>query len=301
MTKPESEIKLDFKTEGSSIDWDKAEREPKKKQKIQGQNLLDLRAMIECLRDQLGLIKTDKFHLDVDIKLLRGELEKAQASNRKNSQEKEKTIRNLNIKSDDLKQQIKKRNNRIEEFATALDLKEEQIVELSTVSKSEISDMRAALNSANEKISELDDNLKSAIGNLNSKEEEISNLNEIIKDLVMEKGKAETELQEFKDLYDLQRDTKIRELRKEIEEKDILIQTQSSDLKEANEQLEILKPPDLDKMGFPSEERITCPICGAVGKDIRSVEDRKKVLYHAGLKTMYSKKNICLKCGYEDF
>jgi len=49
-------------------------------------------------------------------------------------------------------------------------------------------------------------------------------------------------------------------------------------------------------------ERKMCPMCGAVGKDLREVEDRRpsRRMYRISTGTfMYPKKNYCKKCGYE--
>ena len=45
--------------------------------------------------------------------------------------------------------------------------------------------------------------------------------------------------------------------------------------------------------------RIMCPMCGAVDRDIKTIEDRSKVLTYIGHIPMYAKKNVCKKCGYE--
>jgi len=49
-------------------------------------------------------------------------------------------------------------------------------------------------------------------------------------------------------------------------------------------------------------KRKECPMCGAVGKDLKEVEDKRpeKRLYRIGTYNfMYPKKNVCKKCGYE--
>jgi len=49
-----------------------------------------------------------------------------------------------------------------------------------------------------------------------------------------------------------------------------------------------------------SYERKMCPMCGAVGKDLREEVDKTKVLYRIDTYNfMYGKKNVCKKCGYE--
>ncbi len=44
--------------------------------------------------------------------------------------------------------------------------------------------------------------------------------------------------------------------------------------------------------------RRQCPNCGAVGFDIKEVEDRSKIVSYIP-KPIYAKKNVCSKCGYE--
>jgi len=84
-----------------------------------------------------------------------------------------------------------------------------------------------------------------------------------------------------------------------ISEKDQTLESTTAHLSEVESELETLKPPDIGAGGFTSEERITCPMCGAVGHDIKTVEDKGKVLSYVGHIPMYAKKNVCKKCGYE--
>ncbi|MFW9824953.1 MAG: hypothetical protein ACFFE4_18575, partial [Candidatus Thorarchaeota archaeon] len=97
----------------------------------------------------------------------------------------------------------------------------------------------------------------------------------------------------------LQKDTKIQELTDSVEKKEHEIEATTAHLSEVESELEELKPPDIGSGGFASEERITCPMCGAVGGDIKSVEDKSKVLSYVGHIPMYAKKHVCKKCGYE--
>ena len=93
--------------------------------------------------------------------------------------------------------------------------------------------------------------------------------------------------------------SKIEELNATISEKDALLGSQKAHLDEVESELGELKPPEISSGGFVSEERITCPMCGSVGSDIKSVEDKSKVLSYVGHIPMYAKKNVCKKCGYE--
>ncbi|MFX1488217.1 MAG: hypothetical protein ACFFBI_03655, partial [Promethearchaeota archaeon] len=74
--------------------------------------------------------------------------------------------------------------------------------------------------------------------------------------------------------------------------KEEVLESTTSHLSEVESELETLKPPDIGAGGFASEERITCPnlnripvlkvLCGAVGHDIKTVEDKGKVLSYVG-------------------
>jgi len=97
----------------------------------------------------------------------------------------------------------------------------------------------------------------------------------------------------------LQRDTHIQELDSNIGAKEKLIEAQTAHLDEVEVELDELKPPEMGTGGFASEERITCPMCGSVGRDVKQIEDKTKVLSYVGHIPMYAKKNVCKKCGYE--
>lgn len=45
--------------------------------------------------------------------------------------------------------------------------------------------------------------------------------------------------------------------------------------------------------------RLTCPMCGAVGNDIKTVIDRSKTVDFVQGNPIYARKHICKKCGYE--
>jgi chromosome segregation ATPase len=97
----------------------------------------------------------------------------------------------------------------------------------------------------------------------------------------------------------LQRDNQVQELSNALSEKEKNLESASAHLQEVESELEELKPPEIGAGGFASDERITCPMCGAVGTDIKTVEDKHKVLSYVGHIPMYAKKHVCKKCGYE--
>jgi uncharacterized C2H2 Zn-finger protein len=122
-------------------------------------------------------------------------------------------------------------------------------------------------------------NLKTEVANLTSRVEELKNKNEELTKSLSE------------------RDLKLEELNKSLEDKEKIIGDQKAILEKAETELSALKP--AEPVDYSGEERLVCPRCGAVGKDIKSEEDRNKVLGYVGHKPMYGKKNVCKKCGYD--
>ena len=49
----------------------------------------------------------------------------------------------------------------------------------------------------------------------------------------------------------------------------------------------------------PYRYRATCPKCHAVGKNIRTIDDKEMILGHYGSIPIYAKKYECKKCGYD--
>ena len=189
---------------------------------------------------------------------------------------------NLTIENDNQMKQLEKNNNRANELATYLEEKEKDLLEISTTSRYEISTLKSALDTANGKISELENNLRSTISNIDSKDEELIKLKFTVKEKDMKKSILESEINHLKDShdsYDIQKESEIQELKGVIDEKDDLITAQSIRLKEVEEKLELLKPPELGTLDF---SRTICPSCEAVGKNIKSVDDKNKVIGYIG-------------------
>ena len=120
-------------------------------------------------------------------------------------------------------------------------------------------------------------NLKSEISNLTSKVEELTSKNEEITKSLSEK------------------ESKLGELSKSLEEKEKVIGEQKAHFEKVETELSALKP--VEPTAHTSEDRLMCPSCGAVGKDIKTEEDRSKILGYIGHKPMYSKQNVCKKCS----
>jgi hypothetical protein len=85
----------------------------------------------------------------------------------------------------------------------------------------------------------------------------------------------------------------------QVSEKEQVLESTTAHLTEVESELDELKPPEIGAGGFASDERITCPMCGAVGSNIKVIEDKTKVLSYVGHIPMYAKKHVCKKCGYE--
>ena len=157
--------------------------------------------------------------------------------------------------------------------------------------KSTITNLESTLNETNSSMSSNQDEinkLKSENEDLSSKlsaaQQDVSTLN--------------SQLSELNNTL-LQRDTQIQELNDALTEQEQTIESTTAHLKEVESELDELKPPEIGAGGFTSDERITCPMCGAVGQDIKTVEDKSKVLSYVGHIPMYAKKHVCKKCGYE--
>ncbi|MHA1321149.1 MAG: coiled-coil domain-containing protein, partial [Promethearchaeota archaeon] len=138
----------------------------------------------------------------------------------------------------------------------------------------------------------------------NSKEQtdkltaEIQELNNKLSATQDENTNLNSQLMELNNIL-LQKDTKIQELTDNIDSKEKLVDAQTARLEEVETELGELKPPELGSGGFATEERTTCPMCGAVGHNIKQIEDKTKVLSYVGHIPMYAKKHVCKKCGYE--
>ena len=130
---------------------------------------------------------------------------------------------------------------------------------------------------------------------LNTEIQELNNMLTITQD---EKADLKSLLVELNNTL-LQKDTKIQEFSELLGEKENLIGAQKSHIEELESDLDELKPPMEEKSSYSYETRIICPMCQAVGKDIREVEDKKTILYYRGGIPIYAKKYVCKKCGYE--
>ena len=132
----------------------------------------------------------------------------------------------------------------------------------------------------------------------NSLNKEIDDLKNKISIVEEENAKLTSQLVELNNLL-LQKDSEIEELNKTVSKKDKFIEEQTAHLEKLKAKLFVLEPSEILTDDITTEERIKCVNCGAVGKDIKVVEDKSKVLSYMGNIPMYAKKHVCKKCGFE--
>lgn len=132
----------------------------------------------------------------------------------------------------------------------------------------------------------------------NSLNTEIDDLKNKISIVEEENAKLTSQLAELNNLL-LQKDSEIEELNKTISKKDKFIEEQTAHLEKLKAKLFVLEPPEMLTDDITTEGRIKCVRCGAVGKDIKGVEDKSKILSYMGNIPMYARKHVCKKCGYE--
>lgn len=132
----------------------------------------------------------------------------------------------------------------------------------------------------------------------NSLKKEIEDLKNKISIVEEKNAKLTSQLVELNDLL-LQKDSVIEELNKTISKKDKFIEEQTAHLEKLKAKLIVLEPPEILTDDVTTEVRVKCVNCGAVGKDIKVVEDKSKILSYMGNIPMYAKKHVCKKCGFE--
>ena len=206
---------------------------------------------------------------DLDDKVLKGLQHKVDEANAEASNAKEQLAK----KQEDLANLVKDRdelNTKYEGKVAELDGKVNKIEKLNT----EVFDLKKTITLNVDEINKSNaetNTLKAQIEDLNKKNEELTN--------------SLTE-----------KDSNIKELNDALVEKDNIIDIQNAKIEKAETEITALQP--AAPKTYTSEDRLMCPSCGAVGRDIKAEEDKTKVLSYVGHKPLYAKKNICKKCGY---
>jgi len=131
--------------------------------------------------------------------------------------------------------------------------------------------------------------------------------NKVSQQFKIEKINLEAQLKNLSE----QKESEFKNLESALIEKNKLVKAQSLHIEEIEKELEELKAPEvekelenskhleLEKSYYPYENRIICPKCESRGKNVRTVNDRKKVLSWYDNKPMYAKKYVCIKCNYD--
>ncbi|MFX1346981.1 MAG: coiled-coil domain-containing protein, partial [Promethearchaeota archaeon] len=280
------------------IDWIKIEEEPSKRYKIQGQFLLDLQAKSEILKEKLEELDEKIIDMKNENQSIAEELEQTQETNKKGLEEKEELIRELELQTENLKIKFENSNRTNNNLSDLLKKKEAAILEVSTTSDQKISRKDSELENAYNKISALESTLNNIKNESASKDEEIGKFTLLIKELEEVKDKLNLELIEKTEML-AEKNSIIKELNEDLDEKNNEIESQTKQLQECKDKLEEFKPPDITSGTFSYDNRIICPNCGAVGKHIEKVDDKKKVLSYIGSIPMYAKKYVCKNCTYE--
>ena len=179
--------------------------------------------------------------------------------------------------------------------------------------EAEINELKDTLFKKNSELEETQSKLSDLVsksGNLERLDSEIYDLKKTVTLKNDELNKLRAEMDEFKpkiaeltkNNVELKRDlaekeSKINELTEALSEKEKELNEKTSKLEKVETELSALKP--TAPTAYTSEERLICPNCGARGKDLKVEEDKSKVLGYVGHSPLYSKINVCKKCGYK--
>jgi len=300
-----------------TIDWSKAEEKLDKKQAVEGKILLELRGKSDYLKEKLEEANENLFQSKEKLHSLSEDHEKSKAINRRDIKEKEETINNLKIEIDEVRIELEKHSSKVSEIESLLKEKEQKLLLITNSSRSEISRITSELEDASRKISEIENDLNRSISNNNAKDEEIrrltgkteelSQLTGLIEELETEKNNLKAQLKNLSE----QKESEIQNLERSLDEKNKLLEGKAIHIEKVEKELDRLEPPeveiklenlkplDLGTSAYPYETRIICPMCPAVGKNIREVDDKERILSYLGNIPMYAKKYVCKICGYE--
>jgi chromosome segregation ATPase len=217
---------------------------------------------------------------------------------------------------------VKNSDDKIEELEKNLKVKEAELNYVAKLYDEKNSDFLIKLGTSEGRISELEKILEKANQTVIAKENEVNQLkneknelnqlkkefNEINSQLTLkseELDKSKLEIHKsYQNIDELKKqlaanELMINDLKQTISEKEKVIEQQNTDLEQYKSELKDLKGPELEDSDTSSGLRLKCAKCGAVGKDIKTVEDKNKPLSYIGNLPMYAKINICKKCGFE--
>ncbi len=294
-----------------SIDWQKAEENPNKKLKIEGQTLLNIRNENERLEKQLAQTQNQQFETEKKLISITKELEQTQRS----LQVKEKIVEDLNQQVNELNQRLKLYTTKVKDLEmqlTQATMSSEKLEEEVAQYKLNLEDANAKIKLKDAQISEFNLRLQNSNESIRELTTKTQTLSTQLSEMAKEKSSENLELTRIKEQLERainqinQKKTKISELNSKFEgTKDLLKGTIPVQQTGAIKEKPVLKEqttfrrPSARKEEEPIKERIACPKCGAVGKDIKTMEDRTKVISYMGQSRIYAKKRVCKKCGTE--
>ncbi len=280
------------------IDWKKAEDKPEKSQSIQGRILLDLRHNSDNLEEELAKAKKE-------LETTQRDLSNREINYENSLQEKNDAVNELKKKLGIMEIECKRLSEKYNNLKKELDETNQKLE--NTIN--ELSDTKSSLSTKIEEINELKTEYQQKLSSKDNKIEELktqnSQLNEKINSLKeeLENKPDNTEIEELK-TQNSQLNEKVNDLNSIVSEKEALLQDVNNLLLEKDthiKQLEIeLNPSEISvEEDTTSKERTVCPKCGAVGANIKTVEDKTKVFSYVGGRPMYAHKKICKKCATE--
>lgn len=202
-------------------------------------------------------------------------------------------------KISELEQNLKVKEAELEYVADLYDkdkkiltLELEKVTEKLTTLEDKFNEVKHSNSIKVEEIENLNNNSVELNAKIAAKDEEINNLKTEIIDLNSKLSSRDKELIELKKEV-----SKNEEIKKDLELKENLIEEQSTTIKEIEAELNELKAPEILSDDTESGDRLSCAKCGAVGKDIKTIEDKSKPLSYMGNIPMYAKYKVCKKCG----
>lgn len=203
-----------------------------------------------------------------------------------------------------LMKKVKVSDAKVEELEQNISVKEAELQYLAKLYDEQTKSLKKELEEEKSKNEKIEFELNKYKDDVNKYKEEIPKKDEEISDLTSKLQKLTNELKETmtkindQEKIISQQDTKIQEMTKEIDNKNLIIKEQSTHFEALEAELKEYKGPEIDASDSEGE-RVKCSKCGSVGKDIKIVEDKTKPLSYVGNMPMYAKVHVCKKCGYQ--
>jgi chromosome segregation ATPase len=196
--------------------------------------------------------------------------------------DKEKNLLSLDLENAEKKMTLLEANKG--DLQNKISLKEKDIIEL----KTKIDSMTKEIASKEEQIQDLKSKLDVQINQLSLKIEKIEKYESKIDNLSNNIIDLNGKISEY--------DATIKELTDDIYKKEEIIKVQNEQIDILKIELSEFKPTKVPEI---NGDRLVCTKCNAVGKDIKTVEDKTKPLSYIGNIPMYAKIHVCKKCGHK--